>query len=86
MALSRSPWICIGGKMRGELDDGQDHDRDPERLATDTAFEAVVEKSPIHESPITRRNAARRRQSRSNSLMLVLARVFSSTRLTMTAQ
>ena len=68
----------IGDEMAENLGDRHHAHRDPERLAADAAVKAVEEVGPIH-----RRN---RLQSRSNSLMLVLARVFSSTRLTITAQ
>ena len=68
----------LGDEMAEYLGDREHAHRKPERLAADAAVKAVEKVSPIH-----RRNA--NFQSRSNSLMLVLARVFSSTRLTMTA-
>ena len=69
----------FGDEMAHDLGDRQHAHRDPERLAADAAVKAVEKIRPIHlrDAPL---------QSRSNSLMLVLARVFSSTRLTMTAQ
>src|SRR6185312_10127270 len=53
---------------------------DAEGLAIQAAFETGVNITPVHASLV------RNRQSRSNSLMLVLARVRSSTRFTITAQ
>ena len=69
---------AFGDEMGDDLGDSQRTHRDPERLAADAAVKAVEKVGPIH------RHA--RIQSRSNSLMLVLARVFASTRLTITAQ
>ena len=67
----------LGGEMAEKLGDREYGKRDPKCLTADAAFETVEEEDPIHRMRI---------QSRRSSLMLVLARVFSSTRLTMTAQ
>ncbi len=63
-------------------------ERQPVRLPADAAFEAEEEVGPIHRRQsfrclVVEQAAA---QSLSSSLMLVLERVRSSTRLTMTAQ
>src|SRR5215467_13006887 len=71
----------FGDEIDSEFGDDQNRDPDPKRLAADAAFKTAEKINPIHSA-----RPSAYAQSRSSSLILVLARVFSSTRLTMTAQ
>lgn len=65
--------------MAGEFDPDDEKESSPKQLSADSTIEGEEKVGPVQ-------RMAFRGQSRSSSLIEVLARVFSSTRLTITAQ
>jgi hypothetical protein len=79
----------FGDEVAENLGDHHHAEGDPKCLPADAAVKTVEEIGPIHRQDFVHGFASFkswRLQSRSSSLIEVLARVFSSTRLTMTAQ